>query len=400
MRCYPASVLLPRRHGWSGCVAALALAACGEPASSDDGTTGTAGTSEASAPSSSGAESSPSTTSTPGTTTTGTGAEGSSTATGSGSGDTSSDETGSDSTGGAACVDDHRVVAFLANWEACPTPEQLAQYSHVVIAFAVSYTWTEGGNICDESCTLSPVDGCVGTPLPELVGQLHDAGIEVLVSFGGAGMGGVWEGTCGEMVKCWDHCLDQVDAVAAQLTTIVGDNDLDGVDIDYEYCLDDPAYTGFVEGLTTELRASLDAAFPGDHKLLTHAPMDSELEVGDPYHQIIANVAGDLDFLMPQYYNGGRSPFDAAQLEQIHAHYDALVEGPFGGDASRVVFGYCIEPGCVPVATQPAALEVTQQFDAWYPDNGGIFFWAHPDDTGAWFSEPFRSYYDANACPR
>jgi chitinase len=311
---------------------------------------------------------------------------------------TADDGPDDDSTGGEACVDDHRVVAFLANWTECPTAEQLAQYSHVVIAFAVTYTWDPGGNICDETCTIGPVDGCLGT-LVDLVGQLHDAGIEVLVSFGGAGMGGIWEGTCGQMTKCWDHCVDQVDSLAAQLTTIVADNDLDGVDIDYEYCLNDASYTGFVEGLTTELRASLDAQFPGDHKLVTHAPMDSELEAGDPYYEIVANVAGDLDFLMPQYYNGGLSPFTRDGLASIQAHYAALVDGVFDGDASRVVFGYCIEPGCNPVATQPEATNVIETFDASYPDNGGIFFWAHPNDTDAWFSAPFRDHYDAICAP-
>lgn len=317
--------------------------------------------------------------------------------------DAASTEDGSDpddTGGGDACVDDHRVVAFLANWTECPTAEQLAQYSHVVIAFAVTYTYDPGGNICDETCTIGPVDGCLGTPLPDLVGQLHDAGIEVLVSFGGAGMGGIWEGTCGQMTKCWDHCIDQVDSLAAQLTGIVADNDLDGVDIDYEYCLNDASYTGFVEGLTTELRASLDAQFPDDHKLVTHAPMDSELEAGDPYYEIAANVAGDLDFLMPQYYNGGLSPFTRDGLAAIQEHYAALVDGVFGGDASRVVVGFCIEPGCNPVATQPEATNVIETFDAAYPDHGGLFFWAHPNDTDAWFSAPFRTHYDETVCAR
>jgi chitinase len=314
-----------------------------------------------------------------------------------GSTDATSDDTTA-TTGGEVCVDDHRVIAYLANWAECPTATQLAQYSHVMIAFAVSYTWTPEGVICDESCTISPVDGCLGTPLPELVTQLHAAGIEVLLSFGGASMGGLWEGTCGEMVRCWDHCLDQVDALAARLTEIVDENDLDGVDIDYEYCLSDPSYTGFVEGLTTELRASLDATFPGDHKLLTHAPMDSELEVGDPYFDIVANVAADLDFLMPQYYNGGRSPFVADQLAEIRDHHAALVNGPFGGDASKVLFGWCIEPGCQPVATQPEALEIAETFERTYPSFGGVFFWAHPDDTDGWFSGPFRDHYDATIC--
>jgi chitinase len=301
-------------------------------------------------------------------------------------------------TGGEACVDDHRLVAFVANWTACPTAEQLAQYSEVVIAFAVSYQWTRDGVICDEACTISPVDGCTGTALDQLVADLHAADIEVLVSFGGAAMGGLWEGTCGEMTRCWDHCVDQVDSVVAQLTDIVVDNDLDGVDIDYEYCLHDEPHIAFVEDLTTELRASFDAASPDEHRRVTHAPMDSELEAGDPYYELLGRVADSVDFIMPQYYNGGRDPFTPEGLESIHTHYTALVDDIFGGDASKVVFGFCIEPGCNPVATQPAALEVMQTVDAWYPGNGGAFFWAHPNETDAWFSAPLREYYDAQYC--
>lgn len=307
---------------------------------------------------------------------------------------TAGDETG----GGQACVDDHRVIAYLANWDACPSAEQLAQYSHVVIAFAVSYTWTPDGVVCDPSCTISPVDGCTGTDLATLVGDLHAAGVEVLVSFGGASMGGIWEGTCGQMTKCWDACIDQAESVAAQLTDVVVAADLDGVDIDYEYCLHDEAHRGFLVDLTGELRADLDAASPGEHKLLTHVPMDSEVEAGDPYFDIVGQIAPQLDFLMVQYYNGGLSPFTTDGLAAIHDHYDALVSGPFAGDASKVLVGFCIEPGCDPVATQPAAADVMAMFDGWYPGAGGTFFWAHPDDTGGWFSQPLRALYDETVC--
>ncbi len=308
------------------------------------------------------------------------------------------DPTDPTGTGGEACVDDHRVVAFLANWTECPSAEQLAQYSTVVIAFAVSYQWTPDGVICDESCTISPVTGCGGVALDQLVAELHAADLEVLVSFGGAAMGGVWEGTCGEMVRCWDHCVDQLDSVVAQLTDLVIDNDLDGIDIDYEYCLHDEPHVAFVEDLTSELRASFDAASPDQHRRVTHAPMDSELEAGDPYYELLGRVADSVDFIMPQYYNGGRNPFTAEGLESIHQHYDALVADVFAGAAAKVVFGYCIEPGCAPVATHPEALDVIQLVDTWHPNNGGMFFWAHPNDTDAWFSAPFRAYYDAAFC--
>ena len=302
-----------------------------------------------------------------------------------------------DTGAGEACVDDHRVVAFVANWEACPTPAQMAHWSHAVIAFAVTYTWTPNGNLCDPNCQVGPVAGCTGKSLAELVADLHAADVKVLLSFGGAGMGGLWEGTCGQMQKCWDACVGHTAELVDSLTDLVVDNDLDGVDIDYEYCLHDPAHVGFVADLTTGLRAGLDA-LPGPRRLVTHAPMDHELDVGDPYFEIVDDHAEAIDFLMPQYYNGGLSPYEPAGLAAIEAHYRGLVDGPFAGDASRVVFGHCIEPGCNPVATQPAALDVSKTVETWYPNDGGVFFWAAPYETDGAFSAPFRQHYDANYC--
>lgn len=311
-------------------------------------------------------------------------------------GDPDPDTTTTGGSNGEACVDDHRVVGFLANWQECPSPAQMANWSHAVVAFAVSYTWTPNGNVCDEACTVGEVAGCNGKSLAELTADLHAAGVKVLLSFGGAGMGGLWEGTCGQMVKCWDHCVDRTDSVVASLAALVADNDLDGVDIDYEYCLHDAAHRDFVADLTTGLRAALDA-LPGE-KLLTHAPMDHELDAGDPYFEIVDQHADAIDFLMPQYYNGGNSPFDPAGLAAIETNYRALVDGPFNGDAARVAFGYCIEPGCNPVASQPAAVDVATTVEGWYPNNGGVFFWAHPNESDGWFSGPFREHYDQTVC--
>lgn len=314
--------------------------------------------------------------------------------------DTTADTTGdttTDPSGGEACVDDHRVIAYVANWQECPTPAQFANWSHAVVAFAVTYMWTPNGNICDPTCQIGPVAGCNGKSLAELTADLHAADVKVILSFGGAGMGGLWEGTCGEMSKCWDTCIDKQDQVVDALTNLVIDNDLDGIDIDYEYCLHDPAHVDFVSDLTTGLRTALDA-LPGGHKLLTHAPMDHTLDAGDPYFSIVDEHADAFDFLMPQYYNGGMSPFEPAGLAAIEKNYRALVDGPFGGDASRMIFGYCIEPGCAPLASQPAALEVTKTVESWYPNDGGVFFWAHPNETDGAFSAPFRQHYDEDFC--
>jgi chitinase len=401
MRTRPASlalVVLAACSDGGGGGEADTGAATGGPTGTDDPTAATSGGGPTSAP----GPTTPPDPSNPTTDPTVPDPSGSSTA------DPSATDTGDPSTGdpstttsttgdGEACVDDHRVVAFLTNWQACPSPAQMANWSHAVVAFAVSYTWTPNGNVCDETCALGAVPGCNGKTLAELAADLHAAGVKVLLSFGGAGMGGVWEGTCGQMTKCWDHCLGRTDSLVDALAGLVADNDLDGVDIDYEYCLHDAAHRGFLGDLTSGLRVALDA-LPGGPKLLTHAPMDSELHAGEPYFDLVAEHAGELDFLMPQYYNGGMSPFEANGLAAIEDHYRALVDGPFGGDASRVVFGYCIEPGCNPVATQPAAVDVAQTVAGWYPNDGGAFFWAHPNETDGWFAGPLRTYYDENFC--
>lgn len=365
----------------------------GEATSTSTAATGTSATSDD--PTSGG--SAAATTTTASTTTTTSTTAAASTSSGDPTASSSTDPTATTGGGGEACVDDHRVVAYVANWQECPTPQQMAQWSHVIVAFAVSYTWTPDGNLCDQACTIGAVPGCNGKTLAELAAELHAGGVKVLLSFGGAGMGGLWEGTCGQMTKCWDACLSRTAEIVDALTGLVKDNDLDGVDIDYEYCLHDDAHVSFVSGLTSGLRAGLDA-LPGGPKLLTHAPMDHTLDVGDPYFQLVEQHAGDLDFLMPQYYNGGLSAFDPQGLAAIETHYRALVDGPFKGDASRVVFGHCIEPGCNPVASQPAALDVAKAVASWYPNDGGVFFWAHPYETDGSFSAPFREYYDQTFC--
>ena len=244
-----------------------------------------------------------------------------------------------ESDGTGTCVDDNRLVAYIKNWSVCPTAQQMAQYSHAVVAFAVNYQWTPSGVICDASCTLGPVPGCVGKSLSELVGGLHAAGVDVTVSVGGALMGGLWNGC--PSAACWEDCFDKVPYLASQLTSLVADNVLDGIDIDYEYCTSSPDQTAFLTALTNELRTQLDAAFPHDRKTISHVPMESEIEAGDPYFEVLENTKSAVDYVMVQYYNGFRYPFTPAGLQAVKSHYGDLVN-LYGGDASRVVMGQSI----------------------------------------------------------
>ena len=49
-------------------------------------------------------------------------------------------------------------------------------------------------------------------------------------------MGGSW---AGDNNDCWDYCFGREEEVVNQLTSIVNDMALDGVDIDYEYFHED-----------------------------------------------------------------------------------------------------------------------------------------------------------------
>ncbi|OEU11859.1 glycoside hydrolase, partial [Fragilariopsis cylindrus CCMP1102] len=182
----------------------------------------------------------------------------------------------------------------------------MAQYTHIVIAFAVSYSWSPGKNICSETCEIDTPPVCENAPRPDLIQKWKDAGKKIILSFGGAGMGGSW---AGDNNDCWDYCFGRETQVVNRLTTIVNEMGLDGVDIDYEYFHEDNQNgSGFTRGaqaqkflkdVTVGLRNSMPAGSE-----LTHAPMEPDMVPGKAYFNILKEVASSLDFLMPQYYNG------------------------------------------------------------------------------------------------
>ena len=90
--------------------------------------------------------------------------------------------------------EESRLIAFVGNWQACPSDAQLAQYTHIVISFAVSYTWSPNKNICSQQCDIATPLTCGNTARPDLIQRWQEQGKKVLLSFGGAGMGGSWSG--------------------------------------------------------------------------------------------------------------------------------------------------------------------------------------------------------------
>jgi chitinase len=304
------------------------------------------------------------------------------------------------------CVDDNRVVFYVPNWEACPSVAQLSGYTHAMVAFAVTYTYNEAGNICDQSCTLKTMPGCGGKTASQMVDLIHDAGAKAILGFGGAGMGGIWAGAS----DCWDYCLDKAPALAAELVTLTTNAGFDGIDIDYEYQLEQE-HVDFLIELTNELRTGLDAASPGVHKTISHAPMDVQLDIlgtcpaapgfgNDSYVPVLQATTAVVDFIMPQFYNGCFNPHVPSQTADFLASYGAIVDQIYGGDASRVAVGFCAEDcaGTGSNATPAEVVDVLQQLHAQYPSNGGMMMWESGADSSGAYSDLLGDWR-ANVCP-
>mmetsp|Transcript_16534 Transcript_16534/g.31323 ORF Transcript_16534/g.31323 Transcript_16534/m.31323 type:complete len:560 (-) Transcript_16534:110-1789(-) len=282
--------------------------------------------------------------------------------------------------------DDSRLVAYLGNWQSCPPADKVAKYTHIVISFAVTYTWTPTENICSSTCEIYEPAVCNNEPNPQLISQWQAAGKKVMLSFGGAAMGGSWEG---DVNDCWEDCYGRETEVVNRLAEIVNSMGLDGVDIDFEYHVT-PTAVSFLNEVTIGLRNALP---PGS--LVTHAPMDLDLVPGKPYYDNVLSVIGkDLDFLMPQYYNGITRPAidgiggTGAGSTSALSHYNQLVDGIYGGDARRVLFGFCIADcgGTGSNVNAQQASQIMTDIAVTYPCNGGAFFWVSEDDQGGSWS--------------
>jgi len=287
---------------------------------------------------------------------------------------------------------DSRLIAYLGNWQACPTAEQVEKYTHIVIAFAVSYTWSSAKNICSETCEIAEPPICNNAANPGLVSEWQAAGKKIILSFGGAGMGGSWPGDNND---CWEYCFGREDQVVNRLTQLVDSMGLDGIDLDYEYFYEGrPDAIEFLRKVTVGMRDSL----PPD-AIVTHAPMEPDIAQGTAYFDLFVELASHIDFVMPQYYNGYTRPatdgFDGGAVS-AEAHYTAIVNQIFDGDATKIIFGFCIT-GCIGSASGEQAAEVMTQVNNYYDCNGGAYFWVAYDDVGGAWSRTVSAAVAPNA---
>ena len=117
------------------------------------------------------------------------------------------------------------------------------------------------------------------------------------------------------------------------------------MDIDYEYHYDSQDAQDFLNDITVGLKTTL----PPGQNIITHAPMEPDAEQGTDYYNILKINAAYLDFLLPQYYNGytrpaidGLSDSGSGSRPNALPNYNTLVNDMFGGDATKVVFGFCV----------------------------------------------------------
>ena len=293
-----------------------------------------------------------------------------------------------------------RLIAYLGNWQPCPTRDQWEHYTHIVVSFAVTYTWAAEKNECSETCEIETPPICENAPQPDLLREWKNAGKIVLLSFGGAGMGGSWEG---DVNDCWDYCFGREAQVVGRLTEIiVNELDIDGIDIDYEYHIDDHPERGFTRGaearmflglLTQGLRASLP---PG--QIITHAPLDNELVPGTGYYDVLKQHSNMLDFLMPQYYNGIVKPLE--NFPGALMNFQTLTDDMFDSDPTKVVFGFCISD-CSFTGSNvngDEAARVLDQLQVFFPCNGGAFFWVADHDVDGQWSSAVSTQLQDNTC--
>ena len=224
----------------------------------------------------------------------------------------------------------------------------------------------------------------------------------------------------GDQNNCWDYCFGKEEQLATSLVTIINNQKFDGIDIDYEYCYDiadkqaarctqrSDLYTDvkaqtFLNDLTSKLRTKLDALQPingynhGRYEV-THAPMDIDLTPStSKYFQILKARHQDLDFLMPQFYNGvtraqtdGISGSGAGSIS-AGTLFSSLANEMFNMKPHKVVFGFCISDCTSWNTTAAQAVMIMSDLKVYnssqYPCNGGAFFWVAKDDIGGAWSD-------------
>eukprot|EP01059_Diplonema_ambulator_P022424 TRINITY_DN37711_c0_g1_i1.p1 TRINITY_DN37711_c0_g1~~TRINITY_DN37711_c0_g1_i1.p1 ORF type:complete len:461 (+),score=112.81 TRINITY_DN37711_c0_g1_i1:47-1429(+) len=279
-------------------------------------------------------------------------------------------------------VGSRRLVAVLREGEGCPSAEQVAASTHIVLP-PVSVSTDSAG--CSVDCALS-----YAGPTCDVRGW-QGSGKKVLLSFGGQG----WQG-------CWDRCYGRQAQVATQLAALHKTHDLDGVAFisDHSPAASElAAMEAFYVGVTEEVRSVVPA-----NALVGHIGHDTHLVEGTWYHNAMRRASGVTDFLVAQYFDGltrpGLEGLGGGVYASAMVHYTELVETCFNGDSTKVVFGLCISSCSASNSNTDAqaAVSLMQQLQTRYTCNGGISYWAGDDADGSWGTSVKGVMEEAGPC--
>jgi hypothetical protein len=94
---------------------------------------------------------------------------------------------------------------------------------------------------------------------------------------------------------------------------------------------------------------------------------------------LLNKITDNLDFLIPQYYNGYVRSY--TYFPGALSHFTTITDQMFGGDPSKVVYGFCINDCGTFNLDGNQSAQVMEWLSEKYPCNGGAFFWVANDDT-------------------
>ncbi|KAJ2355441.1 hypothetical protein IWW50_004719, partial [Coemansia erecta] len=217
-----------------------------------------------------------------------------------------------------------RVIGYYAGWEKDQTNGvDLTKYTHVNIAFGIP--------IADGSITF--VDKFNMT---EAVAEIHASKAKASLSLGG------WSGSYAfsDIMKC----PSASDKFTTEIVNMMRANNLDGIDIDWEYpgqagdtcnavdeANDTPNYLKFLQNL----RKTLDAEFPQEHKLLTMSVRVQPFAVDGAPMADVTDFASVIDFANIMIYDingtwqpqtGPNAPFDYEDDKGAAFSYIAAID--------------------------------------------------------------------------
>ncbi|WP_028888888.1 glycoside hydrolase family 18 protein [Tenacibaculum ovolyticum] len=170
-------------------------------------------------------------------------------------------------------------------------------YTHIILSFLYTsesnpLSLVLAGGI---SASLSPPKLTQTTT--NAITALKANGQNVLISFGGGQMSSL----------AYKNIVGHEQDLAKSIAEFVKDNNLDGVDIDFE---DTGSFMGTADydgvNFLVQLTQALRSELPSPQYLITHAPQPPYLEAGsgiDGYVKVMQQIGSAIDWLNVQFYN-------------------------------------------------------------------------------------------------